>query len=106
MSDNKTLTTLVRDITYHYIKFFYDKKLKEENVNKILDSQVREFVNEMYDEKRKDLENYIKNTLKENLKENYPKLQVNMLLLEMFQDPDFAKNRVINEIINFQNNLQ
>jgi len=105
MTDNKTLTTLVRDITYHYIKHFYDKKLKEENLVKIPDEKVIEFVNAMYVEKRKDLENYIKNTLKENLGENYPKLQVNMLLLEMFQDPDFAKNRVINEIINYQNNL-
>ena len=29
MADNKTLTTLVKDITYHYIKHFYDKKLKQ-----------------------------------------------------------------------------
>lgn len=105
MADNKTLTTLVKDITYHYIKHFYDKKLKSENVTKIPDDKVRQFVNEMYEVKKADLQQYIKKTLKENLGDQYPKLQVNMLVLEMFQDPDFAKERVINEIIHFQNNL-
>ena len=105
MTDNKTLTTLVKDITYHYIKHFYDKKLKEENVKTIPDADVRKFVNEMYEVKKTDLQQYIKNTLKENLGDQYPKLQVNMLVLEMFQDPDFAKDRVINEIIHYQNNL-
>ena len=32
-------------------------------------------------------------------------MQANMLILEMFQDPDFAKERVINEIIQYQDNL-
>lgn len=105
MTDNKTLTTLVKDITYHYIKHFYDKKLKEENVRTIPDADVRKFVNEMYEVKKTDLQQYIKNTLKETLGDQYPKLQVNMLVLEMFQDPDFAKDRVINEIIHYQNNL-
>lgn len=105
MTDNKTLTTLVKDITYHYIKHFYDKKLKEENVKTIPDADVRNFVNEMYEVKKIDLQQYIKNTLKETLGDQYPKLQVNMLVLEMFQDPDFAKDRVINEIIHYQNSL-
>ncbi len=105
MADNKTLTTLVKDITYHYIKHFYDKKIKEEKVNKIPNDDVRKFVDEMYDVKKIDLQQYIKNTLKDTLEDQYPKLQVNMLVLEMFQDPDFAKDRVINEIIIYQDNL-
>jgi hypothetical protein len=105
MADNKTLTTLVKDITYHYIKHFYDKKLKQNNVKKILDEEVKVFVNDMYEVKKTDLQQYIKNTLKDTLGTQYPKLQVNMLVLEMFQDPDFAKERVINEIIHFQNSL-
>ena len=106
MSENKTLTTLVRDITYYYIKHFYDKKLKEEGLTTIPDDEVVKFVNSMYEIKKKDLENYIKTSLKETLGEDkYPKMQVNLLLIEMFQDPDFAKNRVINEIITYQNNL-
>ena len=105
MADNKTLTTLVKDITYHYIKHFYDKKLKQNNVKKILDEEVKVFVNDMYEVKKTDLQQYIKNALKDTLGTQYPKLQVNMLVLEMFQDPDFAKERVINEIIHFQNSL-
>lgn len=105
MADNKTLTTLVKEITYHYIKHFYDKKLKEENVQKIPNDDVKKFVNEMYVVKKIDLQQYIKQSLKDTLGEQYPKMQANMLILEMFQDPDFAKERVINEIIQYQDNL-
>lgn len=104
MADNKTLPTLVRDITFFYIKHYYDKKLKDDNIQKISNEEVVRFVNQMYHEKETELKDYIKNTLKETLKENYPKMQVNMLLLEMFENPDFAKKRVINEIINYQDN--
>ena len=55
MAENKTLTTLVRDITYYYIKHFYDKKLREENVTKIPNEEVTIFVNNMYHIKESDL---------------------------------------------------
>jgi hypothetical protein len=102
--DNKTLPTLVKDITYFYIKHYYDKKINELNVNKLPNDDVIKFVNEMYHEKEVELKDYIKKTLKDTLGEKYPKLQVNMLLLEMFENPEFAKQRVINEIIVFQDN--
>lgn len=102
--DNKTLPTLVKDITYFYIKHYYDKKLVEDNVSKIPNEAVERFVNDMYHEKEEELKDYIKTSLKNTLGEQYPKLQVNMLLLEMFENPEFAKQRVINEIINYQDN--
>lgn len=101
--EDKTLANMIKDITFHYIKFFYEKELDNRNVNKLLDTDVSILVNSLYETKTDNLKKYIRDTLKENLKENYPKLQVNMILLEMFQDTDYAIKRVINEIVNYQN---
>lgn len=101
----KTLPYMVRDITFFYVKHFYNKELQNKNVQKLEEKDVINLVNTMYHEKETELKEYIKNTLKETLGEEYPKLKVNMLLLEMFDNPDLAKKRVITEIIEYQNNL-
>ena len=43
-------------------------------------------VDNLYDEKQQDLRKYIRETLKNNLKEQYPKLLIENILMEMFQD--------------------
>ena len=101
--EDKTITNMIKDITFHYIKFFYNKELDNRKVDRLLDSDVSTLVNDLYETKSDSLKKYIRDTLKDNLKENYPKLQVNMILLEMFQDTDYAIQRVINEIVNYQN---
>lgn len=100
----KTLPNMVKDITFFYIKHHYDKILKESNKQMLEPSEIENFINKMYTEKESELKKYIKDSLKETLKDNYPKMQVNMLILEMFEDPEFAKKRVYNEIINYQTN--
>lgn len=100
--EDKTLTNMIKDVTFHYIKFFYEKELKERNCNLLTNEEVSNLVRTLYHSKQDALKKYIRDTLKENLKENYPKLQVNMILLEMFEDADYAIQRVINEIINYQ----
>ena len=102
--EDKTLTNMIRDIIFHYIKFYYENELKNRNVEKLPNNDVNLLVNNLYEEKSQHLKQYIRDTLKDNLKQNYPKLQVNMLLLEMFEDSNYAINRVINEIINYQDN--
>lgn len=101
--EDKTIANMIKDITFHYIKFFYNKELDNRKVDRLLDSDVSTLVNDLYETKSDNLKKYIRDTLKDNLKENYPKLQVNMILLEMFQDTDYAIQRVINEIVNYQN---
>ena len=101
--EDKTLTNMIKDITFHYIKFFYEKELENRNTDRLSDSDVSTLVNSLYATKTDSLKKYIRDTLKDNLRENYPKLQVNMILLEMFQDTEYAIQRVINEIVNYQN---
>ena len=98
----KTLLYMVRDITFFYIKHFYNKELEKKNVKILEEKDVIDLVNTMYHEKESELKEYIKNSLKETLGDEYPKLKVNMLLLEMFDNPDLAKKRVITEIIEYQ----
>ena len=101
--EDKTLTNMIKDITFHYIKFFYEKELDNRKVNRLNDEDVKLLVNELYSSKSESLKKYIRDTLKENLGDKYPKLQVNMVLLEMFEDVDYGIQRVITEIINYQN---
>ena len=101
--EDKTLTNMIKDITFHYIKFFYEKELDNRKVNRLNDKDVKLLVNNLYSSKSESLKKYIRDTLKENLGDKYPKLQVNMILLEMFEDVDYGIQRVITEITNYQN---
>ena len=62
-------------------------------------------INNLYQEKSLDLKKYIRDTLKENLKESYSSFSVENILLEMFNDPEYSKQRVFLEIMEYQNNL-
>jgi len=106
METNRTLPNLVKDITLHYIKFYYDKYLKEHNITIVEDSELQKLVNELYTERQRDLRDYIRKTLKSHLKEGYSSLAVENILCEMFDDADYAKERVILEITNYQNKLK
>lgn len=102
MEDKNKLTGMIRDITLHYVKFYYDKYLKEKKKEKLGENEVMGLVDNLYDEKQQDLRKYIRETLKNNLKEQYPKLLIENILMEMFQDKKYAKQRVVDEIIMYQ----
>jgi hypothetical protein len=102
MEINKSLPNLIRDITLHYVKFYYEKYLKDNNVSVIQEENLVKLLNDLYDEKQKDLRKYIRKTLKDNLKENYSSMATENILLEMFKDSDLAKERVKVEILHYQ----
>lgn len=102
MEDKNKLTGMIRDITLHYVKFYYDKYLKEKNLNVLIENEVQNLVNNLYEEKQQDLRKYIRESLKGNLKEQYPRLLVENILMEMFQDKEYAKQRVVDEICMYQ----
>lgn len=101
-TSTRILPNMIKDITMYYIEFYYNKYLADNKLNKISDSDLRNLVNEIYGEKKKDLCNYIRTSLKDNLKDDYNNLLVEEILLEMFDDPEYAKERVIIEILNYQ----
>ena len=101
-NSNKNLTTLIRDIVFYYIKNYYNKHLNDNKITKIKDDDVIKFVDNLYQTRNKLLKDYIRKSLKENLKERYEKLVVENILMEMFEDIEYCKVRMIDEIKLYQ----
>ena len=106
MATEKSLPNMIRDITFFYVKFYYDKFLKENSISKMTIQQVNEFIENHYTNKENDIKKYIRNSLKKNLGDNYNPITTENILLEMFNDTDLAKARIKNEIIDYQDNNQ
>ena len=96
---------MVKDITYFFIKYYYEKELKDTNQVKLTDEHLRNMINNLYQEKSNELKKYIRDTLKENLSTNYNSFAVENIILEMFNDPEYSKYRVYLEIVQFQNSI-
>jgi len=104
MATEKSLPNMIRDISFYYVKFYYDKYLKDNNIEKMSLPEVNSFIEEHYTNKENDIKKYIRNSLKKNLGNNYNPITTENVLLEMFNDADLAKARIKNEIIEYQNN--
>ena len=103
MSNN--LTTMVRDITYYFIKYYYDKELQTTEQRVLPEDQLRGMIDRLYIEKAGELKKYIRDTLKENLGVGYSSLTVENIILEMFNDSEYSKHRVFLEIVEYQKKL-
>jgi hypothetical protein len=96
------LGDMVKDITYFYIKYYYEKQLTDTNQTKLTEDELKSMITTLYIEKATDLKKYIRDTLKENLKDSYSSFSVENILLEMFSDPEYSKYRVFLEIMEYQ----
>lgn len=99
------LTSMVRDITYFFIKYYYDKELTDTNKKVLSEDNLKNMIDNLYVAKANDLKKYIRDTLKENLNESYNSFAVENIILEMFDDPEYSKHRVYLEIIEYQKKL-
>jgi len=102
---DKSLPNLVKDITYFYIKHFYEKELNTRNLKKLPIEDVELLIENLYVEKANDLKKYIRSTLKENLGDQYSAVAVENIIIEMFNDPTYSKRRVYLEIVDYQNSI-
>lgn len=104
------LPNTIRNITFHFIKVHYNKYLEEHNLNKIGKEKIPEVVNELYEEKETELKKYIRGTMRKNFPDydkNFTlKTSTEEIILEMFDDPEFSKNRIIIEIENYQRKIE
>ena len=103
-TQNKTLPNIVRDIVFFYVKFYYDKYLKENNISNMTDTDINNFIHIHYTNKETEIRNYIRKSLKKNLGNNYKPISVENILMEIFNDPEMAFERIKIEIIDYQNN--
>lgn len=100
----KTLPNLIREITFFYVKHYYDKYLEQHNITRMDDTHINSFIVQHYTNKEKELRDYIRNTLKKNQGLSYNSIAVENILLEISSDPTMAKERIKLEIQDFQNN--
>lgn len=104
-----SLPNTIRNITFHFIKVHYNKYLEDNKLIKIDKEQIPEVVNELYEDKESELKKYIRGTMRKNFPDydrNFTlKTSTEEIILEMFEDPDFSKNRIIVEIENYQRKI-
>lgn len=97
-----TLQKTIKDLIFFYVKSNYEKYLKENNIKIISDSEIDNVINKLYDERKSHIQIFIKEALKqlyEKKMNEYPGDQtIKNVLLNIFQDDDLCKNRVIVEI--------
>ena len=93
-----------KELTFYFAKYHFEQYLVDNKLNKIPDHKIKDVVNQLYvEEKKKELREYIRSCLKETLKENYNSFTVENILLEMFNDEELSKNRIVIEIKEYQN---
>lgn len=100
--NEKTLPNLIKDIIFYYVKYYYDKFLKEHNIERMSDRDIDMFIQTNYSEKTNEVRNYVRNSLKKNLGTEYNSIATENILLEIFNDPELAKERIRLEIGNYQ----
>lgn len=99
------LTGLIKDITYFYVKYFYELELQNTNKTILEEEELKDMITRLYFEKSNDLKKYIRETLKENLQDKYSAFAVENILLEMFTNPEMSKHRIFLEIDEYQKRL-
>lgn len=108
MTKEINLPEIIKNITFHFIKIHYNKYLEDNNLKKIPENDLENVINNLYDDKQKDLKKYIRGTMRKNFPDyntNFTlKTSTEEILLEIFDDPDYAKSRLVLEIKNYQNN--
>ena len=101
-SGEKTLTNLVKETVFYYVKYYYDKYLTEHQLTIMDDAHIDRFIQTNYTDREKDLREYVRKSLKKNLGDGYNNLAVENILLEIFKDPAMAKERIRLEIVDYQ----
>ncbi len=90
----------IKDLIFFYVKTNYEKYLEINKIKFIPDNKIDEVIHQLYVERKEHIKEFIKVSLKEVLQPNeYPGDQtVTNILLNIFQDDELCKNRLLVEI--------
>ena len=103
------LPNTIKSIVLHFIKVHYKQYLDDNKLSKIPEDEIEEVVYGLYDDKQQELKKYIRGTMRKNFPDydsNFTmKTTTEEIILEMFDDPDYSKNRLVLEIKNYQETL-
>lgn len=94
---------MIKDLVIFYVKTNYEEYLKINGIEKIEEDHISSVVDSLYTEKKEHLRIFILNSMREMLNKEYPgDLPINVILNDVFQDDDFNKTKLIQEITSFQ----
>uniref|UniRef100_A0A6C0BUF8 Uncharacterized protein n=1 Tax=viral metagenome TaxID=1070528 RepID=A0A6C0BUF8_9ZZZZ len=89
----------IKDLIYFYVKTNYDNYLKENKIQYIENSKIENVISELFESRKDHIKIFIKESLKKVLKDEYPGDQtIQNILLNIFQDEEYCKNRLTVEI--------
>lgn len=89
----------IKDLIYFYVKTNYNNYLKENNIQFIQNDKINSVISELFESRKDHIKEFIKGSLKKLLKDEYPGDQtIQNILLNIFQDEELCKNRLIVEI--------
>lgn len=98
---NKECTVIIQHLIFQFVKYHYDKYCNEEGLNKIND--IQEVVETLYNQTRKkEMVIFIRKSLKDILGDKYNPIVVESILTEIIDNDNLAKQKIINEIEEFQ----
>lgn len=102
-----SLEKRIRDLIHFYIKENYNNYLKVHNIESILESDIPNVVEELYDQKKDHIQEFVLSSLKIMLKHEMPQEYiVKNLLSEIFRDDELCKNRLTYEINIYQQKMK
>ena len=92
----------IRDLIHFYVKTNYEKYLSDNNIKIIPDNEINTIIYTLYDDRKTHIQEFILESLKTLYKdksEEYPgDRTITNILLNIFQDDELCKNRLITEI--------
>lgn len=102
-----SLEKRIRDLIHFYVKENYNHYLQVNQIRSILESDIPNVVEELYDQKKDHIQDFVKDSLKVMLQNDMPEdYIINNLLSEIFRDDTLCKNRLTMEIKLHQQKIQ
>jgi len=94
----------IKELIYFYVKQNYDNYLKINDIKIIPDEKLESVITELYTERKEHIKEFILSAMKKIYKsEEYPGDQnIKNILLNVFQDEEYCKNRILVEIRLYQ----
>ena len=89
----------ITDLSFSYVKQYYDKYKKKKKVKKLNNDQIKKFSTKLYDTRKYRMIDYIRT----NIDKKYDINEVNKLIDEYIDDRDYIIQRLKSEIEIYQN---
>ena len=93
----------ITKIMHDLIKDYYNNYLEENKLILIPENEIRYLVEQYYENEKDYLKKTIRETLKTKFKTKFDKLAIENMIFEIFSDKDFAVNKIVRDISNYQN---